>query len=108
MGTSGARYEPSWKQRIGSSSEAPGLGLGLALTGERGGVLGSAWKRSERLLPSCPGLLEYNRCPGLLLLRGRIGCVRLGLEAPPRPLWISSSIGEAGSTLEFGQFQVET
>ena len=77
---------------------APGHGLCVAAAGERGGVLGSSngSSRLKRRLPSCAGLLEYIKCPGLLALRGRIGCVRLGVEEPRRrpycSRWAESSI----------------
>ena len=84
----------------------------MAAAGERGGVLGSSngCSRLKRLLPS-PGLLEYSKCPGLLLLGGRIGCVRVGVEEPHRPpycsRWAESSIlrGRQRSTaLSLGRF----
>ena len=63
----------------------------------------------KRLLPS-PGLLEYSKCPGLLLLGGRIGCVRVGVEEPPYcSRWAESSIlrGRQHGTacFEFGPFR---
>ena len=61
----------------------------------------------KRLLPS-PGLLEYSKCPGLLLLGGRIGCVRVGVEEPPYcSRWAESSIlrgRQHGTALSLGRF----
>ena len=66
----------------------------------------------KRLLPS-PGLLEYSKCPGLLLLGGRIGCVRVGVEEPPYcSRWAESSIlrGRQHGTacFEFGPFRFQS